>query len=383
MSESMSMQPKTITIQSESGVVQSDFLQSGVSQSDATLSSVFGPPCTKYEALANLKNDPETYQKFLTFPPKEQENVLSFLAGQHGLKITYDSFFQKIMSPLLHPERLESLLSELLNEPVHIERILPCEGIRLSYEASLIIMDILVQLSDGSRVNMEIQKIGLRFPGERSSCYAADAIMRQYTELKSILKNDFDYRKMRPVYLIILMEQSSKPFRDVAPHYIHTEEIRYDSGAKVTSLQRIKYISLDTFRNTVHNIDNKLNAWLTFFSSDEPADIMKLIQAYPEFRELYEEIAEFRKNPKELIYMYSEALTIADNNTVKLMIDDMRDEIAAQADTIASKDAELSKKDATISEKDAAISEKDAAISEKDAEIAKLKAELEKFNCGK
>ena len=69
--------------------------------------------------------------------------------------------------------------------------------------------------------------------------------------------------------------------------YIHKEEVRYDSGARVTSLPKINYISLDTFRNAVHNIDNKLTAWLTFFSSEEPADIMALILAYPEFRELY------------------------------------------------------------------------------------------------
>ena len=105
----------------------------------------------------------------------------------------------------------------------------------------------------------------------------------------------------------------------------------------------IKYISLDTFRNTVHYIDTNLTAWLTFFSSEEPADIMALIQAYPEFRELYADIAEFRKNPKELVYMYSEALTIADNNTVKLMIDDMREEIAAMSNTIAAKDNEIAK----------------------------------------
>lgn len=344
--------------------------------SNTVLSTIFGPPCSHEEALECLKSDPETYHKFLTFPSEEQEKVLSFLAGQRGLTITYDSFFQKIMSPLLHPERLESLLSELLNEPIHIERILPREGIRLSYEASLIIMDILVQLSDGSRVNVEIQKIGLRFPGERSSCYVADAIMRQYTELKSTLKEKFDYRKMRPFYLIILMEESSKAFKDVAPHYIHTEEVRYDSGAKVTSLPKIKYISLDTFRNTVHNIDNKLTAWLTFFSSDEPANIIKLIQAYPEFRELYEEISEFRKNPKELVYMYSEALTIADNNTVKLMIDDMRDEIAAQA-------REIAVKDNTIASQADKLAAKDDEIATKDDEIAKLKAELEKRNFGK
>ena len=151
------------------------------------------------------------------------------------------------------------------------------------------------------------------------------------------------------------MEESSKPFKDVAPHYIHTEEVHYDNGAQVTSLPKIKYISLDTFRNTVHYINSKLTAWLTFFSFEEPADIMTLIQAYPEFRELYADIAEFRKNPKELVYMYSEALTIADNNTVKLMIDDMREEIAA----------------------------KDNALAAKDSEIAKLKAELEKAKANK
>ena len=390
MSELMSKQPETTSIQPE---ISS-------SESDVDLSSVFGPPSTKEEVLANLKKDSETYQKFLTFPPKEREKLLSFMAGQHGLKITYDSFFQKIMSPHLHPERLESFLSALLNEPVHIEKILPREGNRLTYESHIIIMDILVLLSDGSRINVEIQKIGLLFPGERSSCYVADSIMKEYDELKGTLKQDFDYKKMKPVYLIILMEESSKHFKDVAPHYIHTQKIQYDSGAKVTSLQNIKYISLDTFRNTVHNIDNKLNAWLTFLSSDTPSDILKLIHAYPEFCELYQEIAEFRRNPKELIYMYSEALTIADNNIAKLMIDQMREELTdlskQMVEMVAEKDKITADLDKIIADKDKAIADLDKANSDldkanskldkaiadntiKDAEIIKLKAEIEKL----
>lgn len=307
------------------------------------LSHVFGPPASREEALARIKNDPETYRRFLSFPASEQKKLLSFIAGQRGLKIVYDSFFQRIMSPVLHPERLENFLSELLGEDVHIEKVLPREGIRIADEASLIIMDILVQLSSGSRVNMEMQKIGLYFPGERSSCYAADAVMRQYTELKNRLKENFSYREMKPFYLIILMEHSSAPFKKAAPEYIHTEQIYYDSGVQIASLSKIKYISLDTFRNTVHNIDNKLQAWLTFFSSDEPADIIALVSAYPEFRELYQEIAEFRANPKELIYMYSEALAIADRNTIRLMIDDMQEELAAKDDEIAAKDDEIAR----------------------------------------
>ncbi len=213
-------------------------------------------------------------------------------------------------------------------------------------EAGIVIMDILVQLADGSRVNVEMQKIGLYFPGERSSCYAADAIMRQYTELKSILKDNFTYQKMKPFYLIVLMEHSSAPFKKVAPHYIHSKQISYDSGAVVTSLSHIKYISLDTFRQTVHNITNKLQAWLTFLSSDEPTDIIALITAYPEFRELYQDIAAFRTKPKELITMYSEALEIADRNTVRLMIDDMQELIAKQAIELAAKDAYIAQLEA-------------------------------------
>ena len=67
--------------------------------------------------------------------------------------------------------------------------------------------------------------------------------------------------------------------------------------------------------------------------------------------------------------MYSEALTIADNNTVKLMIDDMREEIAANDNALGSQADEIAAKDNTIA-------------SQAD-EIANLKAELEKAQANK
>ena len=312
------------------------------------LTDVLGNICSAQDARNLILQNEQTHRLFLRFPDREQQKILAFLQGQRGLKITYDTFFQKIMSPLLHPERLENFLSELLGAEVHIERVLPREGLPMADEASIIIMDILLQLSDGSRVNVEMQKLGLYFPGERSSCYAADAIMRQYSELKSRLKDQFSYRAMKPFFLIILMETSSAVFKKAAPNYIHTEQISYDSGARVTSLFRTKYVSLDTFRNTVQNIDNKLQAWLTFFSSEEPADILRLINAYPEFIELYQEIAAFRTKPEELIYMYSEALAIADRNTIRLMIDDMQEELTSLSNQISAKNLELAAKESEL-----------------------------------
>ena len=366
-------------------------IQKSTHLNSPALSDVLGESCSSEAALKLITRSEETYRRFQRFPEREQKKILSFIEGQRGLKITYDAFFQTIMSPLLHPHRLESFLSELLGDRVHIERILPREGLPMADETGIIIMDILLQLSNGSRANVEMQKLGLYFPGERGSRYAADAIMRQYSELKNKLKDKFSYKEMKPFYLIILMEHSSTAFKKASPHYIHTEQTSYDSGARITSLFNTRYISLDTFRSCVHNIDN---------SSEEPADILKLITTYPEFRELYQEIAEFRTKPEELITMYSEALAIADRNTIRLMIDDMQEElasltdqvaaknielaakeekIAAKDDEIAAKDDEIAAKDDEIAAKDDEIAAKDDEIAAKDDEIARLKAENEKL----
>ena len=234
--------------------------------------------------------------------------------------------------------------------------------------AAYIIMDILVELADGSCINVEMQKRGLLFPGERSCCYAADYISRAYAHIKAEKDDKFSYKDMNAYYQIILMEESSKNFKKVAPHYIHREQISYDSGAEVATLWHTIYVSLDTFHKVVQNIDNRLHAWLTFLSSDEPADIMNLLTLYPEFGELYKEIAEFRKNPKELIYMYSEALAIMDRNTIQLTLE------AELSDT-----KELLSDSQALNAKQAAeIADQKAQLAKQAAEIAKLKEDLRK-----
>ncbi|MDO5134254.1 MAG: hypothetical protein Q4D81_14925 [Eubacteriales bacterium] len=45
-------------------------------------------------------------------------------------------------------------------------------------------MDIIVETADGSIVNIEVQKIGYMFPGERAACYSADLLLRQYQRVR-------------------------------------------------------------------------------------------------------------------------------------------------------------------------------------------------------
>lgn len=369
-----------------------------------TLQEILGVPFTREQALASIRQDPQAIHIYNNIPPDVQNQLLAFIQGAQGLKITYDSFFKYVMNPEIHPARLEQFLSEILKQKVTIRTVLPLEGNRMSDAGSFVIMDIIVTLSDGTIVNVEIQKIGYDFPGERAACYTSDFIMRQYNRVKDERGKQFSFRDLKPVILIVIMEESASAFKAVAPKYIHREKISFDSKAEVQTLSKTIYISLDTFHTVVHNINTKLKAWLTFLSSDHPADIVRLVNAYPEFLDCYQDIVEFRKSPKELMNMYSEALAILDKNTeiymcekLKKEVEELKRQVAEHkailseskekiAETnakllngfaeLAEKDAELTEKNAELTEKNAELTEKDEELSKKDAEIAFLKQQL-------
>jgi hypothetical protein len=130
-------------------------------------------------------------------------------------------------------------------------------------------------------------------------------------------------------------------------------------------LQNFIFIPVDIFMQKLHNegIKSELDAWLTFLGSDEPEYIVKLIQEYPQFKSMYEDLYNMCLNIEGVMNMFSKELQLMDRNTAKYMIDELQE----QLDTANS----------TIREKEAALSEKEAALSEKDAIIARLQAELE------
>ena len=291
------------------------------------LIKALGEPITREMALQCIKSDPLAYNQFLNFPIEHQEILLSFIQGNRGLPIVYDPIFKKIFNPSDSPERLERFLSCLMNQQIHIIDVIPREGTQMSEKGSFIIMDVLVQTEEGTYINVEMQKHGYKFTGERSTCYMSDLVMRQYNKVKSEKGKTFTFKDMKPVYLIVLMENSSQNFKAVSPEYIHRVHYTCDTKAEVNFLANYTYVSLDTFHSVRQNIDSYLDAWFTFLSSDEPQDIINLISAYPEFEEYYHDITIFRTKPKELMNMYSEVLAQIDKNTERYMIDEMKQEV--------------------------------------------------------
>lgn len=335
---------------------------------------IFGSPKSREDVLNEINSSPDTLKLFNSFSAPDRERILLFLEGKHSLQILNDKFFQKVMRPYPPYERIESLISAILGEPVKVEANLPRDGSKITETGSQVVMDIIVKLQNGSIITIEMQRIGYLFPGERTNCYLADMIMRQYNDMRPARGDDFSYKDMCPVRLIIFMEQSSAEFKAVAPAYIHIRQTSYNTGAIVNDLEHVVYFSLDTYRNLPHNeIDTMLDAWLTFFSYEDPEHVIRLIDRYPEFLPMYQDIAEFRSNPEEVMGMFSEALSIMDHNTTKYMVDELNQTIFDQKQTIASMDQ-------IIADTRADLADTRADLAEEKAENERLRRLLAEAN---
>ena len=91
-------------------------------------------------------------------------------------------------------------------------------------------------------------------------------------------------------------------------------------------------VGLDIFRKNIENrsIENKLEAWLLLLSSDEPERIMELLEMYPEFREIYEEVYQMCRNVEGIMSLFSKELEEMDRNTVSYMIEELEAEVKVE-----------------------------------------------------
>ena len=291
---------------------------------------------TREEILHEIEKDMKLTEQFYSWKEEQRQEFLDFCTGVKGIKLLYDGFFKEIMNPETVPERMEDFLSELLNQKVKIVEVLPGDSSRLADEQSLLLMDILVKLEDGSYCNIEVQKIGYAFPGERAACYSADLLLRQYKTARSKKKEKFTYKDVKNVYTIVLIDKSTGDFHDFQEVYKHNFQQQSDTGLEMNLLQKYVFIPLDLFRSNVQNkgIKNKMDAWLAFLSMDDPDMIIRLSTEYPEFKAMYQQIYEICRNVEALMGIFSEELRIMDRNTVKYMVDQMQEEIDSQRQEI-------------------------------------------------
>lgn len=334
---------------------------------------------TREEALAEIAGRNDLQNLFSSWRKEQQTEFLDFITGAKGAKVLYDFMFKEIMNPESTPERLENLLSCLLEQKIKILRVLPNDATRIADESSLLVTDIVAELADGSIANIEVQKIGYAFPGERSACYSADLLLRQYKRVRSQKKTTFSYRDIRDVFTIVFFEKSPAEFRQLPDVYLHRFAQKSDTGLNLELLQQYVFIPLDIFRKIQQNKDikSKLDAWLVFLSMDDPEEIIKLLEAYPEFRPLYGHIYDMCRNMENVMGLFSEELRELDRNTVQYMIDEMQEDIDRKQVLLDQKKLELERQNQQLEQQSQVLAKQNQQLEQQNQKLAKQNQMLE------
>ena len=340
------------------------------------------------EVLAEIQSSWKLNDLFISWNEEQKEAFLDICTGQRGVKILFDSFFKEVFNPEYNPQRLSRLLSLLLKKKVRVLKVLPNDTTRITVEPSFLITDIVVEFEDGSIANIEVQKIGYRFPGERAACYSADLLLRQYKRVKDRDSKNFNYKNIRPVHVIVFFEHSPKEFHAFPDACLHSFHAVSDTKLELNLLQNFLFIPLDIFHKTMENktIQTELEAWLTFLSTDDPEQIYNLIKKFPIFKEMYEDIFRLCQNTERVMDMFSKELAEMDHNTAEYMVDEMQKDLDEARGIIQEKDAtiqsqsdELKLKEGTIQSQNDELKLKESTIQSQSDELKKAYALIEKL----
>ena len=78
---------------------------------------------TREQILLEIRSDPALNARFEAFSKEGKKEFLDICTGERGVKILYDSFFRSVMDPELYPERLQSMLSCILDREIASAKI--------------------------------------------------------------------------------------------------------------------------------------------------------------------------------------------------------------------------------------------------------------------
>ena len=131
------------------------------------------------------------------------------------------------------------------------------------------------------------------------------------------------------------------------------------------------FIPLDVYRKKIHNkaIETELEAWLGFLAFDDLERIWEISRYDLVFGEMYHELSEFRRKPKEVLGMFSEAMLQLDRNDAKYYAETLRKKAEAL-------EAELEANRAELQSRDIAMKLKDDKIAELQKRIERLEGRL-------
>ena len=98
---------------------------------------------------------------------------------------------------------------------------------------------------------------------------------------------------------------------------------------------------------------------------------MGLIEKYPDFRSMYQQVYELCCNVEKVMSMFSKELKNLDDNTVQYMIDEMQETIDKQEEQLSKQETMISKQEEQLSEQETMINEQKEQLSEKTEQLVR------------
>ena len=128
----------------------------------------------------------------------------------------------------------------------------------------------------------------------------------------------------------------------------------------------------------MHNkgIENELDAWLTFISCDEPERMIELMEKYPQFKAMYQNLYDMCLNVEGVMEMFSKELRELDRNTVQYMIEEQEKELERKKKEVEAKKEEVEQKKKEIEQKKKEIEQKTQENEELKMEVEELKEKM-------
>ncbi len=299
-----------------------------------------------------IHKDEELSYIYSKLPSKIQEEIQGIDNQTIVPNFLSDVIFKGIFDPDVHKEFLSSFVSSILGKKVKVLHSLQQEGIQLSEQSKKVVLDIVVQFEDGSLGNIEIQRRGINFPSTRAAVYSSNLLTRQFAAATDEKKGDIDYDYVKPVYTIILFENSPSPFNKMK-EYIHSFQQTSDTGAEIELLLYYEFICLDIFRKFKPHVAGKLEQWLDFLSIRDTGEMAQFLIKNPSFANLYKHGILMLQNREGVLrmmsqFMFEEDVLSSLERTNQSIIKRMKKELNEKDVEIAQKVNELAQKDAEI-----------------------------------
>jgi hypothetical protein len=358
------------------------------------------------EAMRTIDSDFDLRKKYEELSSNEswKERFCDYLKEKKTLPLLYDPFFKAIFNPETKRGRLSDLVSAMLGQRVDIIEVLPTEESTLM--GTLIIMDMLVRLEDGSLADIEVQKVPYLFPAERISCYSSDLLMRQYNRMKNLEGSNrkFSYKDLRKVHTIIFYESSSTYLKSMKDEklYFHVGKTKFNTEIDIELLQEFHLISLDTFGkyrypNIIHgdtevtgydydesayrsSSDDEIKQhrlmYLSLFVTENVDDMERLLAIYPDLVDIVNDMNRYLTKPEEVLNMYSESLRILDKNSVDLLIDEAMEKLYKALDEVDATRLKLAETEAKVADAEAKVASAEAEAEKAEAKVANAEAKV-------